>query len=83
MIELIVVLFKQLLIIPDRPDGGQTNLQKRLLLAFANESVYDAFNFLTQEFKEPLQKKLAMHFLEIHYQIFKHFTPAQILSPDT
>ena len=23
-----------------------------------------------------------MHFLEIHYQILKHFTPAQILSPE-
>jgi hypothetical protein len=23
-----------------------------------------------------------MHFLEIHYQIFKHFTVAQILSPE-
>ena len=52
MIELIVVLFKQLLVIPDKPIDGQASLQKRLLLVFANESVYDAFNFLTQEFKE-------------------------------
>lgn len=80
MIELIIVLFKQLLIIPDRSHG--VSLQKRLLLAFAADSVFDAFNFLTQEFKEPLHKKLAMHFLEIHYQVFKHFTPQQVLSPE-
>jgi hypothetical protein len=45
MIELIIVLFKQLLCIPDRPHG--VSLQKRLLLAFHAESVLDAFNFLT------------------------------------
>lgn len=80
MIELVIVLFKQLLAIPDRAQAA--SLQKRLLLAFAQESVFDAFNFLTQEFKEPFQKKLAMHVLEIHFHIFKHFTPSQILSPD-
>lgn len=52
MIELIIVLYKQLLMIPDRSHGF--SLQKRLLLTFSKENVYDAFNFLTQEFKEPL-----------------------------
>lgn len=49
MIELIIVLFKQLLIIPDRlqDKAGGSSLQKRLLLAFAADSVFDAFNFLT------------------------------------
>jgi len=28
-----------------------------------------------------LHKKLAMHFLEIQYQIFKNFTALQIINP--
>lgn len=45
MIELIIVLFKQLLSIPDRSSG--VSLQKRLLIQFSAEAVFDAFNFLT------------------------------------
>ena len=71
MIELIVVLFKQLLTIPDSDTGSE---QKQLLLKFQDASVLDSFNFLTQDFKDPLNKKLAMHFLEIQYRIFSCFT---------
>ena len=53
MIELIIVLFKQLLQIPE-PKMGQTNtkyankdLQKRLLQIFNDESVLDSFNYLS------------------------------------
>ena len=37
--------------------------------------VLDAFIYLTQEFSDPLSKKLAMQFMEINNQIFKNFTP--------
>ena len=53
MIELIIILFKQLLQIPD-PKDGQTNtqyahkdLQKRLLHTFSQESVLDSINYLS------------------------------------
>ena len=56
MIELIIVLFKQLLQIPE-PKVGETNtqfakkdLQKRLLMMFSKESVLDSFNYLSQDF---------------------------------
>jgi len=60
MIELIVVLFKNLLAVP-----SDSHLHKQVLLKFGETKVLDAFNYLTQEFNEPVQKKLAMHFLEI------------------
>lgn len=52
MIELIIILFKQLLTIPDAPnknapDLARESLQKRLLLHFAEESVLDSFIYLT------------------------------------
>ncbi len=84
MVELIIVLFKQLLQIPD-PKSQETNtdfagkhLQKRLLLLYHDEQVLDSFNYLSQDFTNPLNKMLCMHILEIQYQIFKNFTPEQI-----
>lgn len=52
MIELIVVLFKQIIAIPDASpnDSNDVNLQtlqKRLLLHFSEENVLDSFIFLT------------------------------------
>lgn len=84
MIELIIVLFKQLLQIPE-PKPGQQNtlyakkdLQKKLLHVYHKENVLDCFNFLSQDFTDPLNKKLCMWILEIQYQIIKNFTPEQI-----
>ena len=47
MIELIIVLFKQLLMIPDYPDRSKYSLQKQLLMIFSEESVFDSFIFIT------------------------------------
>lgn len=69
MIELIIALFKQVLAIES--DGL---LHKKLILKFDEESVLDAFIFLTQDFAEELNKKLALHFLEINYHLFKFFS---------
>ena len=41
----------------------------------------DLLVFLSQEFRESLHKKLAIHLLEMQYHIFKNFTPAQIINP--
>lgn len=87
MIELIIAFFKNLLLIPDaRPNEGganelYSNLQKKLLLHFGEESVLDSFIYLTQDFKEDLMKKLSIYFLEIWYTIFRFFTPQQIMAP--
>jgi hypothetical protein len=64
MIELIIVLFKQVLQIPEDRDKNQ---QRRLLLVFAEESVLDSFIYLTQDFSQPYIKKLTITFLEIQY----------------
>ena len=85
MIELVIVLLKYLLQIPDQDSmqgganqraSGAPNLQKRLLLEFKEHQVLDLLVFLSQDFSEQLNKKLAIHLLEIQYQIFKNFTPA-------
>ena len=88
MIELVIVLIKQLLMIPDQENsvasaiyGGRSNLQKRLILAYKENNVLDLLVYLSQEFTESLNKKLAIHILEIQYHIFKNFTPAQIVNP--
>ena len=83
MVELIIVLLKQLLQIPEDPNlmiRGERSLQKRLLSTYAQEHVLDLFVFMTQEFKDPLHQKLTMHFLEIQYQILKNFRPNQIIN---
>lgn len=45
---------------------------------FHHENVLDSFNYLSQDFSDPLNKKLCMWILEIQYQIVKNFTPEQI-----
>jgi len=72
MIELVIVLFKQLLMIPDQDEsniaaiyGGHGNLQKRLILAYKEQNVLDLLVYLSQEFSENLNKKLSIHLLEI------------------
>ena len=79
MIELIFVIFKQLLAIPE--GARDCPIQKQLLLKFKEESVLEALIFLSQEFTEPFQKKLAMHFLEMNFWIFNNFKPSQIVDP--
>lgn len=87
MIELIIVLFKQLIAIPDASKNEASNvkfqtLQKQLLIHFSEENVLDSFIFLTQDYSQDIQKKLSPVFMEIWYIIFKNFTPQQIFSPE-
>lgn len=51
MIELIIILFKQMISIPE---ASGTALQKRLLLHFSEESVLDSFIFLTQDYSQDI-----------------------------
>jgi hypothetical protein len=73
MIELILVVFKQLLLI------NHPSVHKKLLLMFEQESVLDAFVFISQDFSQwkagDMSKKLALHFLEINCCIFSQVSP--------
>ena len=75
MIELVLVLLKQLLTIPD------SRLQKKLIVRLHECDILETITFMTQAFSDPFSKKLALHFLEINYMIFKDFSPAQIFNP--
>ena len=59
---------------------GERSLQKRLLTLFHEQDVLNLFVYLTQDFSTPLHKKLAIHFMEIKYQIFSCFTPTQLIN---
>lgn len=81
MIELLVVLFKQLLLIPEPRASEKSSayagmhLQRGLLIKYKEDAVLDAVNYLSQEFETDLQKNLAIQILEIQYAIFRNFTP--------
>lgn len=85
-IELLISLFRNLLIIPDEEwrecGGGELgmNLQAALFQLFAKESVFDALIYLCQD--NVLVKKLNLVFLEIFYCIFASFTPKWIMSDE-
>jgi len=89
MIELIVVLFKHLLKIPDPlPTASSGNelyrdLQKKLIMVYQEKNVLDSFVFLTQDIDSPLSKKLGLHFLEIYYYIFRHCKAGALLDNQT
>jgi hypothetical protein len=38
-----------------------------------DEQVMEVFLYLTNDFQDPLNKKLAMHFLEINFHLFKNY----------
>lgn len=61
--------------------GFKQNVQKTLLLAYKEHNVLDLLVYLSNDFDNPLNKKLAIHLLEIQYNILKNFTPAQIVNP--
>jgi len=88
MIELIVVLLRNLLQVPDRPESGGTanelekNLHFHTLVNFIRENAIDAIIFMTQEFESPLMCKLDLTFLEIFYHIFASFDIKQLVSGD-
>ena len=61
--------------------GFKQNVQKTLLLAYKEHNVLDLLVYLSNDFENALNKKLAIHLLEIQYNILKNFTPAQIVNP--
>ena len=59
MVELIIVLLKQLLLIPEDPrlmNQGERSLQKRFLSVLVKEHVLELFVFLSQDFEDMLHK---------------------------
>jgi hypothetical protein len=73
MIELIIVIFKNLLQIPKFDTAADSAFSLALLRKFQDDSVLDAFVYLTLKFDSDFSKKLSYHFLEIFYHIFKDY----------
>ena len=80
MIELIVVIFKNLLQIPKKNTYDDSDFSLFLLKKFNEESVFDSLVFMTQNFETDLSKKLSFHFLEIFYFIFKDYWPCDFFN---
>ena len=80
MIELIVIIFKNLLQIPKRNVYDDSDFTLFLLKKFNEESVFDSLVYMTQNFETELSKKLSFHFLEIFYFIFKDYWPCDFFN---
>lgn len=80
MIELIVVIFKNLLQIPKKNKHDDFDFSLFLLKKFNEESVFDSLVYMTQNFDTELSKKLSFHFLEIFYFIFKDYCPCDFFN---
>ncbi len=90
-IELLITLFRNLVVIPDKEwregGGGELgwNLQASLFQLFAKESVFDALIFLCQDVNDAnviLRRKMNLLFMEILYNIFSCFTAKWIMGND-
>jgi hypothetical protein len=78
MIELIVVIFRNLLKIPTKKTDSDYAFTMFLVQKFNDESVFDSFLYITQNFKTELNKKLIFHFLEIYFYLFKDYCPMDL-----
>lgn len=79
MIELIVVIFKNLLQIP-KAGPDDTSFSILLLKQFNEDSVFDSFVYMTQQFEKDYEKKLSFHFLEIFFHIFQDYCPCDFFN---
>jgi len=76
MVELIVVLFKNLLSVPIRSgNNNDLTFHIELLKQFKQHDVLNALVFMAQKFESEFSRRLAFHFLEIFYFIYKHYSP--------
>ena len=75
MIELIIVVFKNLVQIPKDETSKDWAFRLFLLQKFSEESVLDSFVYMTELFDTEFSKKLSFHFLEIFFHIFKDYSP--------
>ena len=80
MIEMIVIIYKNLLKVPDNntPDGFITqrrDLQPKFITTLYRQKTLDAFVFIIQQASPVLMKKLNLYLLEIFYHLFSSFEP--------
>lgn len=78
MIELIIVIFKNLLKIPISKSHSDYAFTLLLIQKFSEDGVFDSFVYITQNFKTELNKKLIFHFLDIYYSLFKDYCPMDL-----
>ncbi|CAD8205817.1 unnamed protein product [Paramecium octaurelia] len=88
MIELIVLLFKNLLSIPDIEETKiglesgkevKRNLQRNFIYCMIKESVLSAFIYISQDFKSSFMQRIALPLMEIFYYALTPFDPEWIL----
>ena len=91
MLELIIYLFRNLLAIPDKTpqfikaskgvaiynsrEDNMKDLQRRFLHKLSDESILDAFIYMSQDFTPPSIRKLNLCFLEIFCLSLTSFSP--------
>lgn len=79
MIELIIVLLRNILQVPDLPDSHveteevMRKLQQNTIINFIRENAMDGLIYLCQNFQPSYMDKLKLVFLEIYYHIFACF----------
>lgn len=87
MIELVVLLIRNLLQVPDAEinqssnssNSVRCNLQRALLEVMIEEKVMPALIYISQDYNTPLKKKLAPIFVDIFYKMFTGFEPEWLL----
>jgi len=80
MIEMIIIIYKNLLRVPDNntADGfisQKKDLQPKFITTLYRQKTLDAFVFIVQQASPVLMKKLNLYLLEIFYHIFSSFEP--------
>lgn len=88
MIELIVLLFKNLLSIPDVEETKiglesgkevKRNLQRNFIYCMIKESVLSAFIYISQDFKSSIMQRITLALMEIFYYALTPFDPEWLL----
>ena len=82
MIELIIVLFKNLVSVPPKNNNllEDQTFSIELLKQFKEKSVLDSLVYMTQKFESTFAKKLAFHFIEIFYNIYRYYSPFEFFA---
>ncbi|CAI2382058.1 unnamed protein product [Moneuplotes crassus] len=80
LVELVIVIFKNLLQIPKAKSDEDESFSYLLLKNFKEESVFDSFIYMSAQLQSEFSKKLSFHFLEIFFHIFKDYYPHEFFS---
>jgi len=80
MIEMIIIIYKNLLRVPDinTPDGfisQRRDLQPKFITTLYRQKTLDALIYIIQQSSPVLMKKINLYLLEILYHLFSSFEP--------